>query len=167
MVLGSRSLLVVSVVRVARRLGRFRLLLLLCGFSFQIFGAIVLYGLPVVSYVDQQASGIVWFVGCVGSQWIYQGYWGWCGIIFLLCVENLLCTSMSFRLLCLEYERNGWRGKSCKRVGSLSYTSVLVGCERVEGGRCYRVLRMGCGHRQWLVVAYVGVIGFVFLKWLC
>ena len=33
MVLGWRSLLVVSVVRVARRLGRFRLLLL-CGFSF-------------------------------------------------------------------------------------------------------------------------------------
>ena len=34
MVLGSRSLLFVSVVRVARKLGRFRLLLLLCGFSF-------------------------------------------------------------------------------------------------------------------------------------
>ena len=37
---------------------------------------------------------------------------------FLSCVENLLCTSMSFRLLCLEYERNGWRGKSCERVVS-------------------------------------------------
>ena len=36
----------------------------------------------------------------------------------LLCVENPLCTSMSFRLLCLDYERNGWRGKSCDRVGS-------------------------------------------------
>ena len=34
MVFSSRSLLAVSVVRVARRLGRFRLFLLLCGFSF-------------------------------------------------------------------------------------------------------------------------------------
>ena len=37
---------------------------------------------------------------------------------FLLFVENLLCTSMSFRLLCLEYARNGWHGKSCERVVS-------------------------------------------------
>ena len=39
---------------------------------------------------------------------------------FCLFVEKRLCTSMSFRLLFLEYERNGWHGKSCERMGSFS-----------------------------------------------
>ena len=40
------------------------------------------------------------------------------GVNFSVCVENLLCISISFRFLCLVNERNGWRGKSCERVGS-------------------------------------------------
>ena len=35
-------------------------------------------------------------------------------------VENLLCTSISFRFRCLLYKRNGGRRKSCVRVGSFS-----------------------------------------------
>ena len=34
-----------------------------------------------------------------------------------------MCSSMSFRLLYLEYERNGWRGKSCERVVSSALES--------------------------------------------
>ena len=53
----------------------------------------------------------------------------------MLCVENLLCTSMSFRLLGLEYEMNGWRGKSCERVVSFVMICQFSRRMRESGGR--------------------------------
>ena len=77
----------------------------------------------------------------------------WCGVVgWLYCVavvalvllgvvligvcefvENLLCTSISFRFRCRLYERNGGRGKSCARAGSLS---MICQC-------CWRMCEIG------------------------
>ena len=53
--------------------------------------------------------------------WISGGVGIGCGGADLCsyCVEDLLCTSISFRILCLVNERNGVREKRCDRVSSL------------------------------------------------
>ena len=52
--------------------------------------------------VCEFCHGSVDVLGLLGVAWSY---------FVVVCCVVLLCTSVSFRL-CLEYERNGWRGKT-------------------------------------------------------
>ena len=55
--------------------------------------------------------------------------------LFCCCVLRICCVPVSFRLLCIEYERNGWRGKSCERVGSFFMICHCSRRMRESGGR--------------------------------
>ena len=65
---------------------------------------------------------------------------------------------MSFRLLCLECGRNGWRGKSCERVGSFF---MICQCFREDVGEWREVGVVGCD--EWDVDAGSGWWCFVWL----